>query len=436
MPRGALAVGLALLAGGATGALVPIRRGGPVLSPRAAAARPALCRSVASRASPLASAELAHPLVELASAIPSTRAEAEALAGPFFGASLFPYLAFIYFLNTAEANTPRGVVVGFAYCLVFVFGSIPAAIGAELLFGVSLADCDWLHGAAESLLTVTNLLTVLALRDAIAGADDAPPGERQQPWAPWVLLGGAMGALSAVSAAVPALASAPVHEPFLGGLGDLPAGLLPLPHAEPANALSVPCWLIHTTSLIEWLAAMTYVWKWADVSGNPRWRGLVWAMIPLHSSGLCAVTYHVLYNSVYALLPLQAALTAVGNTCCAYAAWRVAAEGGWRFEGAVARWRDGGEDGAADTPAPAGAPASAQPRALSETALEAAPFIAELFGFCLLGCYVLKYGELFALPSVQSAGIGSACAAILGLTTLNVVKWARRSADPEIDGWL
>jgi len=37
--------------------------------------------------------------------------EAEAIAGPFFGLSLFPYLAFLYFLNVKENDTPKGVTV-------------------------------------------------------------------------------------------------------------------------------------------------------------------------------------------------------------------------------------------------------------------------------------------------------------------------------------
>lgn len=41
-----------------------------------------------------------------------TRETSEALAGPFFGASLFPYLAFLYFLNVEENQTPKGVTVG------------------------------------------------------------------------------------------------------------------------------------------------------------------------------------------------------------------------------------------------------------------------------------------------------------------------------------
>ena len=68
---------------------------------------------------------------------------AEQWAGPFFGASLFPYLAFLYFLDVPENDTPKGVTVGFATCLLFVFLTIPAAIAAKLLYGVSLADSDW-----------------------------------------------------------------------------------------------------------------------------------------------------------------------------------------------------------------------------------------------------------------------------------------------------
>ena len=36
------------------------------------------------------------------------RDQAEALAGPFFGASLFPYLAFLFFLNVEENKCPKG----------------------------------------------------------------------------------------------------------------------------------------------------------------------------------------------------------------------------------------------------------------------------------------------------------------------------------------
>ena len=89
------------------------------------------------------------------------QAAAEQLAGPFFGASLFPYLAFLFFLNVPENETPKGVTVGFATCLLFVFLTIPAAIAAKVWYDVSLADSDWLHGSAESLLTVSAVNSIV-----------------------------------------------------------------------------------------------------------------------------------------------------------------------------------------------------------------------------------------------------------------------------------
>jgi hypothetical protein len=68
-------------------------------------------------------------------------------------------------------------------------------------------------------------------------------------------------------------------------------------HDEPANALSIPTWAIHVSSLVEWLVAMGLVWQYADVCGNPKWKGLTWGMLPLHTSGICACTYHFFYNS-------------------------------------------------------------------------------------------------------------------------------------------
>ena len=41
----------------------------------------------------------------------------------------------------------------------------------QTAFGVSLADVDWLHGSAEALLTVTNLLIVYGFRQTMGRGD-------------------------------------------------------------------------------------------------------------------------------------------------------------------------------------------------------------------------------------------------------------------------
>ncbi len=207
------------------------------------------------------------PLTEM------TRDQAEQLAGPFFGSSLFPYLAFLYFLDVKENQTPKGVTVGFATCLLFVFLTIPAAIAAQVLYGVSLADSDWLHGSAESLLTVTNLVTVVAFRQALKSKEDE---QKQQEGFRFVSAsvgvgeengGSATGAgagasastvplsvvsyqpmitlvviltfLASLTAFVPALLGPEVHTPYLGGFMDLPKDWIFFGNEEPSNALTV-----------------------------------------------------------------------------------------------------------------------------------------------------------------------------------------------------
>jgi hypothetical protein len=191
-----------------------------------------------------------------------TREQAEELAGPFFGASLFPYLAFLYFLDVPQNNTPKGVTIGFATCLLFVFLTIPAAIAAQVLYGVSLADSDWLHGSAESLLTITNLVTVVAFRQALKGKEEeaklklelgansntiaSTEIQNTMPisatsYQPMIVLVGILTFIAGITAFVPAISNPEIHTPYLNGFMDLPKDWVsPLfGRDEPDNALTV-----------------------------------------------------------------------------------------------------------------------------------------------------------------------------------------------------
>lgn len=84
-----------------------------------------------------------------------------------FALSLFPYLGFLWFMHRS-GQTPRLALFGFYFLLVFVAVTIPAGIYAQLHYGQALANVDWLHGSAESLLTLTNILIVLGFNQAIA----------------------------------------------------------------------------------------------------------------------------------------------------------------------------------------------------------------------------------------------------------------------------
>lgn len=83
-----------------------------------------------------------------------------------FAVSLFPYLGFLWFL-TKSKQTPRLALIGFYVLLVFVAVTIPAGIYAKQAYGAELANVDWLHGSAESFLSVSNILVVLGFRQAV-----------------------------------------------------------------------------------------------------------------------------------------------------------------------------------------------------------------------------------------------------------------------------
>ncbi|WNZ43573.1 DUF2499 domain-containing protein [Leptolyngbya boryana CZ1] len=90
------------------------------------------------------------------------------------------------------------------------------------------------------------------------------------------------------------------------------------------TALSIPTWIIHVSSVIEWIAAIWLIWQYAEVSGDRVWRSLSFGMLPALVSAMCACTWHFFDNppALDWLVTLQAAMTVVGNcTCCAAGWW-------------------------------------------------------------------------------------------------------------------
>jgi hypothetical protein len=82
------------------------------------------------------------------------------LAGIFFQSSLLPYLLFLYFLSFKKNRIPDVGNFGFQFVLLFVISTIPSGIISKATYGTSLANVDWLHGGAELLLTLANIMIV------------------------------------------------------------------------------------------------------------------------------------------------------------------------------------------------------------------------------------------------------------------------------------
>ena len=83
---------------------------------------------------------------------------------PLFAASLFPYLAFLWWAWRSK-RFPRLALWGFGFTLVFVLITIAAAIAAEGMYGHQLADVDPLHGGAELFLTISNVMILLGFME-------------------------------------------------------------------------------------------------------------------------------------------------------------------------------------------------------------------------------------------------------------------------------
>jgi hypothetical protein len=95
------------------------------------------------------------------------------------------------------------------------------------------------------------------------------------------------------------------------------------------HALSIPTWIIHISSVLEWMSAMWLIWLYGERQGNPLWNWLAIAMLPALVSAMCAVTWHLFDNAPHLewLVTLQATMTLVGNTTLCVAAWSIWRQG-------------------------------------------------------------------------------------------------------------
>lgn len=188
--------------------------------------------------------------------------------------------------------------------------------------------------------------------------------------------------------------------------------------------------------------AMGFAWRWGDIVGNPTWKGLTWGLLPLHSSGITACTYHLFYNRIPALVPLQAMLTCIGNTTAAIAAYRIARSNGWRPE--IGNGIIDIVDRVTSVPTEERIQQSREEKLDSFVGIEdlgAAlagdtdySFLIKLFFGCAMASYGIKYGEVFFdFPYEANVFLGLV---VIGVpSALNAFKWYKRSQEPTFEGW-
>mmetsp|Transcript_36473 Transcript_36473/g.36712 ORF Transcript_36473/g.36712 Transcript_36473/m.36712 type:complete len:294 (-) Transcript_36473:389-1270(-) len=151
---------------------------------------------------------------------------------------------------------------------------------------------------------------------------------------------------------------------------------------------------------------MNLIWNFAEVTNNPRWKGLTWAMLPLHASGVAACTYHFFYNpaSLQFLVDTQAGLTLLGNTCVAIAAYRIAISNGWTLSELNPLPKSSTDpDGIISDSL------AVMPLNTVESDATVASLAGKLLALTLVTSYVVKYGELgLDLPFSPNGFVGTA----------------------------
>jgi hypothetical protein len=95
------------------------------------------------------------------------------------------------------------------------------------------------------------------------------------------------------------------------------------------HVLSIPTWIIHVSSVIEWMTAIWLIWLYAEASDNLAWRSLSLGMLPALVSAMCACTWHIFDNApdLEWLVTLQAVMTVVGNITMCLAGWQISQQG-------------------------------------------------------------------------------------------------------------
>ena len=87
------------------------------------------------------------------------------------------------------------------------------------------------------------------------------------------------------------------------------------------HELSLGTWIIHISSVLEWIVAIFIVNKISNYNDFKKYHWFGLAMIPNLIGAMCAITWHIYDNplKLYGLVTLQGILTIIGNTTLAIA---------------------------------------------------------------------------------------------------------------------
>ena len=91
------------------------------------------------------------------------------------------------------------------------------------------------------------------------------------------------------------------------------------------HELSFGTWLIHISSVVEWIYSIFIINKISSFNEYKLFYWLSLAMVPNLIGAMCAITWHVYDNqeTLYGLVTLQGISTFIGNSTLAFATFMI-----------------------------------------------------------------------------------------------------------------
>ena len=91
------------------------------------------------------------------------------------------------------------------------------------------------------------------------------------------------------------------------------------------HELSFGTWLIHISSVIEWIVAIFVIYKISTYKEYNLFFWLSIGMVPNLIGAMCAITWHIYDNQavLYGLVTLQGIFTFIGNSTLALASFTI-----------------------------------------------------------------------------------------------------------------
>ena len=95
------------------------------------------------------------------------------------------------------------------------------------------------------------------------------------------------------------------------------------------QALSLPTWVIHIASVLEWTVAIGLIWRYGSITRVRAWYALCWGMLPALVGAMAVLVWHYFDNdpALGYLGNVQASMTFFGNVTLAIAAVLIYREG-------------------------------------------------------------------------------------------------------------